>query len=130
MIANSSFLVYRLYTIGRGRSLPILPHETKWFAVMSKLVRFHSKTDVCFITSVTNRRERILIENVDLLKNALFRHSQNMGFEITAYVIMPDHFHSVIDCRKNDLSDILQKIKLSFSKQYRYRIEKESGIEP
>jgi len=70
----------------------------------------------------------VLIDNADLMQDALIRHSQQMPFDISAYVILPDHFHAVIDCQGHDLSEIMRKIKLSFSKQYRFRIETDHGV--
>ena len=92
---------------------------------MSKLRRYHGKSDICFVTSVTNRRTRILVESADLLLGAFATHSKQMRFDIIAYAIIPEHFHALIDCKGNDLSNIMRKIKLSFSKQYRFR----TGIE-
>jgi putative transposase len=89
---------------------------------MSKLLRYHEKSDICFITSVTHQRNRILDRHADLLLEALDRHSIQMPFGIVAYVIMPDHFHAIIDCQGHDLSDIMRKIKLSFSKKYRFHV--------
>jgi len=95
---------------------------------MSKLLRYHTRSDICFVTSVTDQRNPILMENADLMFDALVRHSKKMPFGIVAYVILPDHFHAIIDCRGHDLSEIVRKIKLSFSKQYRFRIETNSGV--
>jgi putative transposase len=33
---------------------------------------------------------------------------------------MPDHVHLLIDCNGNDLSEIMRKVKLSFSKKYKF----------
>ena len=86
---------------------------------MSKLLRYHTKTDICFITTVTYNRSKILLENADVLQDAITKFRKKLNFGINAYVIMPDHFHAIIDCKNNDLSIIIQKIKASFSKRYR-----------
>ena len=94
---------------------------------MSKLLRFHRDSDICFVTSVSNRRKELLVRNADLMKIVFDRHAGIMQFKIIAYVIMPDHFHALIDCNGNDLSKIMAKIKLSFSTYLRNRMGVQSG---
>ena len=89
---------------------------------MSKLLRYHRGTDVCFVTSVTNNRRKILVEHPDLLLAALGKYSEQLQFRLTAYVILPDHFHGLIECGGNDISKIMKLVKLSFSKSYRNRL--------
>jgi putative transposase len=79
------------------------------------------------VTSVSYRREGLLVRNADLMKLAFDRHAGIIQFKIIAYVIMPDHFHALIDCNGNDLSKIMSKIKLSFSKYLRNRIGVQNG---
>lgn len=54
------------------------------------------------------------MESVNGIKNKL-------DFKVIAWVINPDHFHMIIDPKKNNLSEIVKRIKLSFSKKYKYR---------
>jgi len=88
---------------------------------MSKLLRHHRASDTCFITAVTHNRQPILADHSDLLTAAIRKYSAVLRFGLLAYVILPDHFHALIECNGNDLSGILGRVKLSFSKHYRNR---------
>jgi len=92
---------------------------------MSILRRYKSDFTVYFITNVTYQRKPILVGNADLLMNAI--DSYRDIIEILAYVILPDHFHMLIDIRGKDISNIMQKIKMSFGVQYRIRMNIDSG---
>jgi putative transposase len=50
-----------------------------------------------------------------------------MKFALIAFAILPDHMHLIIDPKNNNLSSIVQKIKLSFSKKLRYRMKTYGG---
>ncbi|MCP4570437.1 MAG: transposase [FCB group bacterium] len=89
---------------------------------MSKLLRYHKNSDICFVTSVTYSRKPILVDNSDLLISALNKYQEILKYDLLAYVIMPDHIHLLIDCKGNNLSTIMQRIKLSFSRRYRDRL--------
>jgi putative transposase len=94
---------------------------------MSKLLRYYKEGNTYFITIITNDRKTILVENNNLLRASISKYERELEFSIAAWVILPDHFHIVIDPKKNNLSSIIQKVKLSFSKKYRYRSDKWSG---
>ena len=42
-----------------------------------------------------------------------------MPFDYLAWVVLPDHFHIIMDPKDEDLSDLLQRIKLGFVARYR-----------
>ncbi|MEW5925286.1 MAG: transposase [Candidatus Zixiibacteriota bacterium] len=88
---------------------------------MSKLKRYYNHGNQYFVTAVTHNRQHILVNNIDLLCESIKGTKAEMKFIIIAYVIMPDHFHAIIEINKSDLSRIMQKIKLSFSKKIRTR---------
>jgi putative transposase len=54
-------------------------------------------------------------------------HWITLGFDLAAWVILPDHLHLIIDPRDNNLSTIMQRMKLSFSKKVRFRKHAPSG---
>jgi putative transposase len=93
---------------------------------MSKLVRFFESGQTCFITSVTGDRRRLLHSNSGMLGHAVRRALEKSRFAIIAWVVLPDHVHAVLQSPNGDLSKIVQRIKLSFSKQLR-RLPGESG---
>jgi putative transposase len=86
---------------------------------MSKLRRFYKNGNVFFVTNVTYERKPILLDNADILKAALRKYTESTQTELIAWVIMPDHFHTVIDTGAGSLSDILHRVKLSFASSYR-----------
>lgn len=86
---------------------------------MSKLIRHYSPGQTYFVTSVTHDRQRILVENSDIFWVAVERVKKDMPFELSAWVIMPDHFHIIINPLESELSSIIKRIKLSFAYQFR-----------
>lgn len=94
---------------------------------MSRLKRYHSNTDTCFITSVTYNRLPILIEYIDPFKESINKYQKELDFKIGALVVLPDHWHILIEPKGNNISDILRLIKLSFSKKFRFLQGSSSG---
>ena len=90
---------------------------------MSKLLRYYAPGQIVFITSVTAKRGRILVKHADLLTRAFHNSQRKSQFELVAWVILPDHFHCLIGNPKADMPAIMQRIKLSFSKQVRFSTE-------
>ena len=87
---------------------------------MSKLLRYYEEGNVYFVTAVTRNRENILLKHQNLLQDSIEKYKEKLRFSLVAWVILPDHFHMIIDPKDSDLSLIIQKLKLSFSKKYRY----------
>jgi putative transposase len=94
---------------------------------MTKIKRYFKPGDICFITNVTYNRLPILIENIDLLNEAFQKTSQSSPFKIIANVILPDHFHILIEADESNPSKIIQKIKMSFGVLYRIKMNMKSG---
>jgi putative transposase len=88
---------------------------------MSNLRRYHQDGNIYFITCVTFRRKPLLIENSDLLLRTIRTIRERTPFDLTAWVVMPDHFHSIIYPTDTDISAVLQRIKMSFGVLYRRR---------
>ncbi len=49
-----------------------------------------------FLTVVAYKRNPILIENIDLLRDSFKRNKNVYKYSIEAIVILPDHFHLII----------------------------------
>jgi putative transposase len=88
---------------------------------MSKLKRYFSNNCVSFITCNTYYRKHILIENNDIFWKAVDSVQRNTYFAIESWVILPDHFHLILNTGKESPSNILQRIKMSFGANYRKR---------
>ena len=68
-----------------------------------------------FITIVTYKRVPILIENIDILRDAFKRAKRKYRFRIDAIVILPDHLHMIITPNNAfEYSKIVSHIKRSF----------------
>ena len=94
---------------------------------MSNLRRFHENGYIYFVTNVRYKRQTLLVADIDLLENTLDACKSRCGFDLIAWVVMPDHFHLVIDPGETHISTILQRIKMSFAAQYRKRQGMQSG---
>lgn len=94
---------------------------------MTNIRRYFDKGNIYFLTHVTNNRLPILVRNFDLFWEALCSFGKDFEFEIIAWVVLPDHFHIIIDPEDADLSNLMRKIKLSFAANYRKRAGLNSG---
>lgn len=87
---------------------------------MSRLLRYYRPGEIYFVACITHQRIRHLEDRADTLIECL-RHAQEIDkFHLVAYVVLPDHFHAIMEPRSSDLSLIMQRIKLSFSRKLRY----------
>ncbi|MCP4686278.1 MAG: transposase [bacterium] len=86
---------------------------------MSKLLRYFAPGQYCFVTSVTQNRQPILVQNERLLHRAVVRAKLKSRFTVLAWVVLPDHCHAVLYTPGDDTAKIMQRIKLSFALQYR-----------
>jgi putative transposase len=88
---------------------------------MAQIKRLHVEGHPYFITSVTLYRKPILIENINLLRASIDNAREKYRFDIIAWVILPEHFHLLLNIQERNISTIIQAIKLSFSKKYNQR---------
>lgn len=94
---------------------------------MSILRRITDPRTTYFITNVTYDRQFILLENVDLIWQALNTVQSHFSPEVQAWVILTDHFHLLIDTLGHKISSLLQRLKMSFSALYLKRMGQQSG---
>ncbi|MCP4567201.1 MAG: transposase [FCB group bacterium] len=80
-----------------------------------------------FITNVTYLRKRILLDHVDMLMQSFKDIEHRCRYDKIAWVILPDHFHVIIDPLEQDISNILQRVKMSFGSLYRKHVHIKSG---
>lgn len=69
---------------------------------------------VCsYVTSVTRNRTPFFKdkENVSILLNTFFFYRKRGDFKLFGYVIMPDHFHTILLPLRGTIFDILRNIK-------------------
>ena len=71
-----------------------------------------------FLTIVTARRRKILIENINILRNAFRKTIDSFSYEIFAICILHDHIHCIIKPLDiNDYPKIIQQMKRYFSQK-------------
>ena len=93
--------------------------EKEW--PMSKLLRYYADGQIYFVTCVTADRAPILIDHMQLFYDAVRTVRHRLVFRIGPYAILPNHLHWIIDPRDSDLSDIMHRIKVSFSMKIRFQ---------
>lgn len=83
---------------------------------MSNYRRLFIPNSYVFLTITTNYRRPILVDNINILRQA-FKNTKNIyNFEIFACVILPDHIHLLLRPENIDeYPKIIHSIKYSFS---------------
>lgn len=71
-----------------------------------------------FTVNLRNKQSSLLIEKIDLLKDAINTEKNELPFTIKAYVILPDHLHTIWQLPPDDTNYSLRwkKFKLFFQK--------------
>ena len=68
-----------------------------------------------FITMVTHNRNPLLIDNIDVLRNAFVWSKKRYDYHIDAIVILPEHLHMIITPQNSlEYPAIITHIKRSF----------------
>ena len=80
--------------------------------------RLFIQNSLVFITIITAKRRKILVDNISILREAFKKTINSYNYEIYAICVLPDHFHVII--KPYDIKDypkIIQQIKRYFSQQ-------------
>ncbi len=85
---------------------------------MRNIRRYFSPGNTYFLTHVTYKRKTILLHNVNLLWDAIHKYNERESFQLIAWVILPDHWHLIIDPKRNDVSKLMKCVKLSFAQHH------------
>ncbi len=94
---------------------------------MTTIRRYFQHGQVAFLTHVTLDRTPHLQINTDLWQRAFLSNQSLLDYEIIAWVVMPEHFHIVIDPKDWQLSGLMRKLKLLYSGAYRSRYSLKRG---
>jgi putative transposase len=95
------------------------------------LKRYVEPNTAYFVTSVTRGRNPIFNDRLaaELLLNIILYNKFACHYRIYGFIIMPDHFHMIIQPYKDDdLSTVIRKIKGNFSRFYNIHTEKSDSI--
>jgi len=79
-----------------------------------------------FITIVTYERKELLLDNIQLLREAFLRVKQNYEFEIVAICVLKDHLHMII--KEKELKNF-SKIVSNFKKYFSYNLSEKQNKE-
>jgi len=83
---------------------------------MAKYIRFFMEEHSYYLTIVTHRRNPILIDNIDLLRESFRESKRYYQYHIDAIVVLPDHIHMIITPKvTTDYPKIVKAIKYNFS---------------
>lgn len=94
---------------------------------MAKYKRLFLDGHSYYLTMVTHRRNPILIENIELLRNSFRESKRFYGYSIDAIVILPDHIHMIITPKNvMDYPKIIKSIKYNFSRHF--NVEEEQSL--
>ncbi|UCC81251.1 MAG: transposase [Candidatus Zixiibacteriota bacterium] len=85
---------------------------------MKTFRRFDLRNRYYFITVVTYNREKLMLNDIDLFWQCWVDAPPD------AWVILPDHFHSIIKIDKISMSEIMHKFKITYSRRYRDKYRK------
>ena len=82
-----------------------------------------------FTVNLLERRERLLVEHIDALRDAVRQVRAQRSFHIDAWVVLPDHMHCVWTLLPGDVdySSRWKAIKIAFAKTLP-RIERLSAV--
>jgi len=71
-----------------------------------------------FTVTLSNRKSRLLIDEIELLRQSFQRVRNEMPFDINAMVVLPEHLHCVwsMPVGDSDFSTRWKKIKAGFSR--------------
>jgi len=88
---------------------------------MTKARRYIEPGGVYFITSVTNKRAPLLVNEVAarFLVASLIFHKYIFNYKLLGYVVMPNHFHILVQPNdRYNISKIMNHIKGNYARKY------------
>jgi putative transposase len=91
---------------------------------MRNVKRYFSPGQIYFVTHIAYGRRSILTESFPTFRRSLENHQQINPYELIAWVVLPDHWHALINPKTNNMASLMKKVKLSFSSYYR----KQNGL--
>jgi len=94
---------------------------------MSNYKRIYFEGYSYYLTIVTQNRQPILIDNIELLRESFRRSKKRYEYKIDAIVILPDHIHMIIRPKiPTEYSKIITYIKRDFLYQLNNNVKEEA----
>ena len=75
----------------------------------------------------TFQRKKILVSSYSILWESINKMRTKHNIDLIAWVVMPDHFHMLIDPKESDVAAFIHDVKLSFGAYYRKEQNIRSG---
>ncbi|KAA3635983.1 MAG: transposase [Calditrichaeota bacterium] len=85
---------------------------------VKSLRRYYFKNHYYFLTVVSYQRKPILIDNIDLFWESW------RDIKLEAWVVLPDHFHVILNSKNKGISNIIHQFKRRYSWYYNRFIQK------
>ncbi|MDX9858699.1 MAG: transposase [candidate division Zixibacteria bacterium] len=89
---------------------------------MSRLHRHFATGQSYFITIVTHNRQVFESGFAAIWHAAVGQTQSHVDFDMPAWVLMPDHIHFNLSNCATEPSDIIRRIKIRFTHQYKNRV--------
>ena len=86
---------------------------------MSKLLRYFSENNIYFITVVTHQRQKLLLRNSLLFLRVFEKIKEKYNSNCIAWVVLPDHFHMIIEPGNYTPVEFIHDFKLSYGSFFR-----------
>lgn len=88
---------------------------------MTNIRRYYIPEAIYFVTCVTYRRKNLFAspENISLFWEIARNVKPIHPYRLYAHVLIPDHFHFLIQPVKENISKVMQSLKDNFSRQYK-----------
>jgi putative transposase len=95
---------------------------------MAQYRRFFLSGYSYYLTIVTHKRNPILIDNIELLRESFRESKRYFRYSIDAIVVLPDHIHMIITPQiADEYPRIVKSIKYYFSRHYKSEDELEQS---
>ncbi|PHS33223.1 MAG: transposase [Sulfurovum sp.] len=86
---------------------------------MAKYKRLFLAEHSYYITVATHKRQPLLVDNIELLRESFRESKRYFTYSIDAIVVMPDHIHMIITPKDvMDYPKIIRAIKYNFSRHF------------
>lgn len=96
---------------------------------MATFRRVFQENSMLFITMVTDNRQPLLINNIDLLRQSFKNAKEFFDFDIYSICVLPDHIHMILIPENiNNYPKIISAIKHYFSKNLNVNTNNKSKI--
>lgn len=80
---------------------------------MAKHLEFKHGAQKQFVTLAAHNRSPILIDLAPLILQSWNEVAEKTGMELTAWVVLPDHLHVIIDVNFNSVNSLTHSFKLA-----------------